>query len=68
MNWLDRFLLAAKVKALEFKNDERGVEGFVVAIVLILIGVLLCALFWDNISGWFTDMWNRITGATDPIG
>ena len=67
MEWLDRLLIAAKMKMLALKDDERGVEGFVVAIVLILIGVLLCALFWDNISNWFTNMWGRITGATDPI-
>ncbi len=68
MNWLDKFLLGMKIKAMALKDDERGVEGFVVAIVLILIAVLLCALFWDQLSSWFTDMWDRITGATDSIG
>ena len=67
MDWLDRILLGMKMKAMALKNDERGVEGFVVAIVLILIAVLLCALFWEQLSGWFSDMWSRITGATDKI-
>lgn len=52
----------------EFNNDERGVSNFVATIVMILIVVLLCALFWEYISGWFADMWARIIGQTDKIG
>ncbi|MGN0695672.1 MAG: Flp1 family type IVb pilin [Oscillospiraceae bacterium] len=43
-----------------FKNDERGVDGIVVAIILILVVVLLAAVFWDSISALFKKIWTQI--------
>lgn len=43
-----------------FKNDERGVDGIVVAIILILVVVLLAAIFWDSISALFKSIWEKI--------
>ena len=51
-----------------FKEDERGVSSFVATILLILIVVLLCAIFWEYISQWFETMWNKITGNANKIG
>lgn len=71
LNLLDRMFLNAKNRwngfVAEFKENEMGVSNFVATIVLILIVVLLCALLYTYLGGWFTDMWARITGATDPI-
>lgn len=50
-----------------FKEDERGVSSFVATILLILIVVLLCAIFWEYISQWFETMWNKITGNANRI-
>ena len=47
----------------DFSNDERGVSYFVATIIMILIVVLLCAMFFDNIKTYFNDLWARILGA-----
>ena len=47
----------------DFSNDERGVSNFVATIIMILIVVLLCAMFFDNIKTYFNDLWARILGA-----
>ena len=47
----------------DFSNDERGVSNFVATIIMILIVVLLCAMFFDNIKPYFNDLWARILGA-----
>jgi len=46
----------------EFKNDERGLSGVVVAILLILVAVLAIILIWGFLSGWLAELWDRITG------
>lgn len=52
----------------DFKRDERGLSGVVVAILLILIAVLAVALIWGFLSGWLQELWERITGAAEAIG
>ena len=42
------------------KNDERGLSGVVVAVLLILIAVLAIAIIWAALSGWLTELWDRI--------
>ncbi len=68
---LDSFIICTRFKVKnfieDFKREEMGVSAFVATILLILIVVLLCAMFWDKISQWFTDTWNRIMNA-DTIG
>lgn len=68
--FLDSLLIGAKYRIRRFAEglrEEAGVSSFVATILLILIVVLLCAVFWTNISGWFTDMWTKITDKTETI-
>lgn len=69
---LDRFYIGAKIRmanfADQFKKDETGVSSIVATVLLILIVVLLAALFWDKISQWFNDTWEKILGQSNTIG
>lgn len=49
------------------KNDERGLSGVVVAILLILVAVLAIVLIWGFISGWLAELWERISGEAGTI-
>jgi len=46
----------------EFKKDERGLSGVVVAILLILISVLAVVMIWGFLGDWLGKLWIRITG------
>jgi len=49
------------------KNDERGLSGVVVAILLILVAVLAIVLIWGFLSGWLAELWDQITGKAGGI-
>jgi len=49
------------------KEDERGLSGVVVAILLILVAVLAIVLIWGFMSGWLRELWNQITDQADLI-
>ena len=70
-NYFDGLIIGAKNKisgwVSEFRNDEHGVSSFVATILLILIVVLLCGLFWSYISQWFEDVWKQIMGEAGTI-
>ena len=51
----------------ELKNDERGLSGVVVAILLILVAVLAIVLIWGFLSGWLQELWEQITGRAGGI-
>lgn len=51
----------------DLKEDERGLDGIVIAVLLILVGVLAVVLIWGLLSGWLTELWDRITGAAEAI-
>ncbi len=52
----------------DLKNDERGLSGVVVAVLLILVAVLAVVLIWGFLSGWLQDLFGQITGkATDGL-
>ena len=51
----------------EIKQDERGLSGVVVAILLILVAVLAVVLIWGFLSGWLQELWERITGSAGGI-
>ena len=51
----------------DLKNDERGLSGVVVAVLLILVAVLAVALIWGLLSGWLQDLWNDITSTADDL-
>jgi len=57
--------IAEIVRAL--KNDERGLSGVVVAILLILVAVLAIVLIWGFLSGWLQELWEQITGRAGAI-
>ncbi|MCL1793416.1 MAG: hypothetical protein FWG34_06075 [Oscillospiraceae bacterium] len=68
---ISKLPLAAKYAFIGFlanlKNDERGLSGVVVAVLLILIAVLAVVLIWGFLSGWLEELWNRIIGETAGI-
>ena len=51
----------------DLKNDERGLSGVVVAILLILIAVMAIVLIWGFLSGWLVELWDNITGQASTI-
>ena len=51
----------------ELRQDDRGLSGVVVAILLILVAVLAIVLIWGFLSGWLADLWEQITGHADQI-
>lgn len=53
--------LAAADLAREFKEDERGLSGVVVAVLLILVAVLAVVMIWGGLSGWLGELWTKIT-------
>jgi len=52
---------------LKLINDERGLSGVVVAILLILVAVLAVVLIWGFLSGWLNTLWEQITGQANRI-
>jgi len=50
------------------KNDERGLSGVVVAILLILVAVLAIVLIWTFLGDWLRELWEDITGQAGQIG
>jgi Flp pilus assembly pilin Flp len=57
--------VAGALRALN--EDERGLSGVVVAILLILVAVLAIILIWGFLSGWLQDLWEQITRQADTI-
>lgn len=57
------FMQGVKQDFRNLKEDERGLSGIVVAVLLILIAVLAAVMLWGSLSGWLGDMWDRVTGA-----
>jgi len=50
-----------------FKNDERGLSGVVVAILLILVAIFAVILIWRFLGGWIDEMWQRITQNSNTV-
>lgn len=51
----------------ELREDERGLSGVVVAILLILVAVLAVVLIWQFLGEYLQEVFDRITAA-DTIG
>lgn len=49
------------------KEDERGLSGVVVAVLLILIAVLAISMLWGSLSAWLGELWEKITGSAGTI-
>ena len=75
MNKLNQMVIAAylsvtgyaKGLAEDLKNDERGLSGVVVAVLLILVAVLAVVMLWGFLSVWLGEMWENITSKADEI-
>lgn len=51
----------------ELKEDERGLSGIVVAVLLILVAVLAVVMVWNLLGDWLNNLWNQITGKAGEI-
>lgn len=62
--WLDGRFLAVKWKVKRalrgLRDDERGLSGVVVAVMLILVAILASAVLWDTLENWITETWNNV--------
>ena len=45
----------------DLKEDERGLSGVVVTILLILVAVLAIILIWGLLGDWLNELWITIT-------
>ena len=61
----------AYLKALGFfqdlKEDQRGLSGVVVAVMLILVAVLAVALLWGLLKGQLQTWWDNIVNKSSGI-
>ena len=67
MNFPVNFMVKLGSFLKEMKNDERGLSGVVVAILLILVAVLAVVMIWGFLSGWLATVWDNITGQAGSI-
>ena len=78
LHQLNRLSAAAYVKVVllaqnigaelrELKEDQRGLSGVVVAVLLLLVAVLAIVLLWGQLKGWLESMWQTITGKAGEI-
>ena len=59
--------LTLKEDLRSLKDDERGLSGIVVAVLLILVAVLAVILLWGQLKGWLGTMWGNITNKANEI-
>lgn len=43
-------------------KKKSGLDGFVVAIILLIIGLVLCSIFKDEIATWLTAIFTALSG------
>ena len=63
--YVGSFTQTAKEKVKAFMDDERGLSGVVVAVLLILVAVLAVVLLWGLLGDWINSLWTRIMGQAD---
>lgn len=51
----------------DLKDDEHGISGIVVAVLLVLMAAILAAIFWKEISKLVSDKWKTINDQTNTI-
>ncbi len=49
-----------KEKVINFINDEKGVSGIVIAVMLILVSVLVVNTFQENLTTVMNEIWAKI--------
>lgn len=65
--WMTRAFIKGKMAVEDFKSDERGLSGVVVAVLLILVAVLAVVALWGSLSEWLSDMWDRIVNGGSAL-
>lgn len=65
--WLTKAYLGFAGFVQDMKEDERGLSGVVVAVLLILVAVLAVTLLWNLLGKSLNDWWTSITGKVDTI-
>ena len=43
------------------KEDERGLSGVAVAVLLVLVAIFAVILLWGYLKTWIGQLWQRIT-------
>jgi len=51
----------------DLKNDEQGLSGVVVAVLLILIAVLAVVLIWGFLGDWLKELWDSFKEKTAKL-
>lgn len=66
---LDDLFISAKVRwshfVEDFKNDESGLSGVVVAVLLVVISVLAVFAIWGALNGKLETWWKQIADKSD---
>ena len=65
---LNDLFIAASVRWSHFvedlKNDESGLSGVVVAVLLVVISVIAVVGIWSALNGQLETWWNNVTGSS----
>ncbi len=71
-NRLDRLYIGAQIHKRNFvesfKQDESGVSNFVATVLLILMVVLIGGAVWGFLSGYFTELFEKIKSGSTSMG
>lgn len=51
----------------DLKDDERGLSGVVVTVLLTLVAVLSVVMIWGFLSGWLQELWEKIMNQGNSI-
>lgn len=65
--WMTKAYLGFTGFARDLKEDERGLSGVVVAVLLILVAVLAVTLLWSLLKDQLTTWWTNIVGKSNQI-
>lgn len=52
----------------DLKDDELGISGIVVAVLLVLMAAILAAIFWEKIKTFVETQWTKIDSEAGKIG
>ncbi|MCM1543536.1 MAG: hypothetical protein NC121_20105, partial [Blautia sp.] len=71
LNKLDRLYIGAQIRKRNFlenfEKDESGVSTFVATVLLILMVVLIGGAVWGFLSGYFTELFNKLKLGSTPM-
>lgn len=62
--WLTKAYLGVTGTVRDLKEDQRGLSGVVVAVLLILIAVLAVSAIWAALGTQLQTWWGDVTGTT----